>query len=77
MKDSVLLISMPFADVSISSLALSQLKAIVQEEAEVSCDVLYLNMALQGLYRPSRDLRQGEHVHVVWGMALWGRPFWR
>lgn len=47
MKDRVLLISMPFADVSIPSLALSQLKAIVQEEAGLPCDVLYLNMAFR------------------------------
>ena len=47
MKDRVLLISMPFADVSIPSLALSQLKAIVKEEAGLPCDVLYLNMAFR------------------------------
>ena len=47
MKNRVLLISMPFADVSTPSPALSQLKAIVQEEVALSCDVLYLNMAFR------------------------------
>ena len=47
MKEGVLLISMPFADASFPSLALSQLKAILREKAGICCDLLYLNMAFR------------------------------
>lgn len=47
MKERVLLISMPFADASIPSLALSQLKSILREKAGIGCDVLYMNMAFR------------------------------